>query len=65
VREREGERACRPADEADDALVLEGGVGGAGVALLVGELHHLVHVGQLPADPAAAHRTTLVLDAHA
>ena len=54
----------RPADEADDALVLEGRVGFAGVSALVSKLQHLVHVGQLPAGLAPAHRSSDGLDAH-
>ena len=52
------------AHKADDALVPEAAIGRTLVSALIGQLHHLVQVGQLPADLPRIHRSFAVFNAH-
>lgn len=56
--------SLRLADEAEDALVFEGRVSGARVSILIGELHHLILIDQLPCGVSAIYGHRIVLDAH-
>lgn len=53
-----------PADEVDDGVVLEGGVGGALTSSLIRQLHHVIFVRELPIGLATAQRSVGVFYAH-
>lgn len=59
-----GPSSLQLADETEDALVFEGRVGGTGVSALIGELHHLILIHQLPGGFSSACSGLCVLDAH-
>lgn len=59
-----GPSSLRLADEAEDALVFEGGAGGTHVSALIGELHHLIPIHQLPGGFSSTRCCLCFLDAH-
>lgn len=53
-----------PADELDDRVVFEAGVGWAGISSFIQQLHHVILVRELPGHLTSAHRGDAVFDAN-